>query len=147
PAWHGLGTVVTEAQTSEEAIRLAALDWDVEQLPICAEVCTHMKTTRPARLHSASATGSQRASWLFSAEIRRRRLGHTGFLRLVERENSDDARREIDDCLQVVAVDVEYRMVVSAQVELFGLSHDIGCDLRALLIIEPKHDREGEPYM
>lgn len=28
--WHGLGTRVEEAQTSEEAIKLAGLDWDVE---------------------------------------------------------------------------------------------------------------------
>jgi phage/plasmid-like protein (TIGR03299 family) len=34
PAWHGLGTVVSEAQTSSEAIKLARLDWTVEQLPI-----------------------------------------------------------------------------------------------------------------
>lgn len=35
--WHGLGTVVQEAPTSEDAIRLAGLDWDVIQEPIyCA---------------------------------------------------------------------------------------------------------------
>lgn len=32
--WHGQGTRVEEAPTSEEAIRLAGLDWGVEQSPI-----------------------------------------------------------------------------------------------------------------
>lgn len=32
--WHGLGTIVKEAPTSEEALRLAGLDWDVVQSPI-----------------------------------------------------------------------------------------------------------------
>ena len=36
PAWHGLGTVVDHAMTSEEAIRLARLDWAVEQWPLAA---------------------------------------------------------------------------------------------------------------
>jgi len=36
PAWHGLGSVVTDAQTSEQAIRLAGLDWSVEQWPLVA---------------------------------------------------------------------------------------------------------------
>jgi phage/plasmid-like protein (TIGR03299 family) len=30
PAWHGLGTVVSQAPTSREAFQLAGLDWDVE---------------------------------------------------------------------------------------------------------------------
>jgi phage/plasmid-like protein (TIGR03299 family) len=34
PAWHGLGTVVSEAQTSAEAIGLAGLDWQVEKWPL-----------------------------------------------------------------------------------------------------------------
>jgi phage/plasmid-like protein (TIGR03299 family) len=34
PAWHGLGTVVSEAQTSAEAITLAGLDWQVEKWPL-----------------------------------------------------------------------------------------------------------------
>lgn len=29
--WHNLGTIVAEAPTSEEALRLAGLDWDVQQ--------------------------------------------------------------------------------------------------------------------
>jgi phage/plasmid-like protein (TIGR03299 family) len=31
PAWHGLGTVVSETQTSIDALRLAGLDWDVQK--------------------------------------------------------------------------------------------------------------------
>jgi phage/plasmid-like protein (TIGR03299 family) len=34
PAWHGLGAVVAEAQTSAEAITLAGLDWQVEKWPL-----------------------------------------------------------------------------------------------------------------
>ncbi len=32
--WHGLGTIVTEAPTSKDALRLAGLDWVVVQEPI-----------------------------------------------------------------------------------------------------------------
>lgn len=32
--WHGMGTIVEDAPTSEDAIRLAGLDWKVEQKPI-----------------------------------------------------------------------------------------------------------------
>ena len=32
--WHGLGTIVMEAPTSADALRLAGLDWDVVQEPI-----------------------------------------------------------------------------------------------------------------
>ena len=32
--WHGLGTVVMEAPTSKDALRLAGLDWNVVQEPI-----------------------------------------------------------------------------------------------------------------
>lgn len=34
PAWHQLGTVVEEAPTSKEAIKLAGLDWDVILSPV-----------------------------------------------------------------------------------------------------------------
>ena len=43
PAWHGLGTVIDQAATSREAIKLAHLDWSVEQWPIQA---TEQDTTR-----------------------------------------------------------------------------------------------------
>lgn len=32
--WHGLGTIIQEACNSEEALRLAGLDWDVNQIPV-----------------------------------------------------------------------------------------------------------------
>ena len=32
--WHGIGTVVEDAPTSDEAIKIAKLDWKVEQFPI-----------------------------------------------------------------------------------------------------------------
>lgn len=35
--WHGQGIIVQDAPTSEEAIRLAGLDWKVEQKPIFLE--------------------------------------------------------------------------------------------------------------
>lgn len=37
PAWHQLGTVVSEAQTSDAALKLAGLDWTVEQWPLLAQ--------------------------------------------------------------------------------------------------------------
>lgn len=36
PAWHGLGTVIEKAATSRDAIKLAGLDWTVEQWPLHA---------------------------------------------------------------------------------------------------------------
>jgi len=36
PAWHGHGTVVQDAQTSADALRLASLDWTVDLCPIQA---------------------------------------------------------------------------------------------------------------
>ena len=35
--WHGMGKIVKDAPTSEDAIRLAGLDWNVEQKPIFLE--------------------------------------------------------------------------------------------------------------
>ena len=35
--WHGLGTMVEEAPTSADALRLAGLDWTVERKPL--QVC------------------------------------------------------------------------------------------------------------
>lgn len=34
PAWHGLGAVVQDAPSSEEAIKLAHLEWEVTQQPV-----------------------------------------------------------------------------------------------------------------
>lgn len=34
PAWHGLGQIVEKAMTSEEAIKLAGLDYDVVKVPL-----------------------------------------------------------------------------------------------------------------
>ena len=34
--WHGIGTIVAGCPTSDEAIRLAKLDWDVNQYPVYA---------------------------------------------------------------------------------------------------------------
>lgn len=35
-AWHGLGTIVEHAPTPQEALKIAKLDWSVEQWPISA---------------------------------------------------------------------------------------------------------------
>ena len=35
--WHGLGEIVQEAPTSEDALHLAGLDWDVIQVPVYTE--------------------------------------------------------------------------------------------------------------
>ena len=34
PAWHGLGVVVHEAPTPMEALKIAGLDWNIEQWPM-----------------------------------------------------------------------------------------------------------------
>ena len=36
--WHGLGEIVQEAPTSQEAIKLAGLNWTVEQHPVFAHM-------------------------------------------------------------------------------------------------------------
>lgn len=41
--WHGMGEIVKEAPTSEEAIRLAKIDWTVEQKPIFLEDGTQIE--------------------------------------------------------------------------------------------------------
>src|SRR5262249_22584665 len=46
PAWHRLGRVIAEAATSAEAIRLAGLDWEIEQWPLLA--CGPTTTEEPA---------------------------------------------------------------------------------------------------
>jgi len=37
PAWHGLGTVVTAAQTSADALRISGLDWKVGTVDLTAD--------------------------------------------------------------------------------------------------------------
>lgn len=37
PAWHGLGTVVADAPTAREALRLANIEWKVETVPVYCE--------------------------------------------------------------------------------------------------------------
>lgn len=47
--WHGIGTVVEGAPTSDEAIRIAKLDWDVIQYPVVAngkEIPEHFANVR-----------------------------------------------------------------------------------------------------
>lgn len=34
--WHGIGTIVEDAPTSDEAIKIAKLDWKIEQVPVMA---------------------------------------------------------------------------------------------------------------
>jgi phage/plasmid-like protein (TIGR03299 family) len=41
--WHGIGTVVSEAPTSDEAIKIAKLDWEVEKSPLMTESGIVMK--------------------------------------------------------------------------------------------------------
>lgn len=48
PAWHRLGTVVEDAPTVEEAMRLAGLDWQVEKLPL------FLPTGDPSRISCAT---------------------------------------------------------------------------------------------
>lgn len=43
PAWHGLGTIVAESLTSEDAIRTAGLDWEVIPQPIYLADGTEIK--------------------------------------------------------------------------------------------------------
>lgn len=45
PAWHGLGTVVEEAPTPEEALKLAKLDWEVVQKELFFENKESFTTT------------------------------------------------------------------------------------------------------
>lgn len=47
PAWHKLGTVVAEAQTSREAIGLAGLDWSVEKRATAAQMADGSWVTIP----------------------------------------------------------------------------------------------------
>lgn len=49
--WHGLGTFVTEAQTSEAAIKLAKLDWEVHQSPVMYKTPSSLETVPASRVN------------------------------------------------------------------------------------------------
>lgn len=65
PAWHGLGTVVEEAPTPAEALKLARLDWQVEQWRLNAAkelrqipVVTHFLNVRSDNQQQLGVVGS-----------------------------------------------------------------------------------------
>lgn len=54
--WHGLGNIVSEAPSAEEAIKLAGLDWKVEKMPIAFDAGATLKNGidyRPIAKHFA----------------------------------------------------------------------------------------------
>lgn len=67
PAWHGLGTVVSAAQRSEDALRIAGLDWDVALTELQArfadgavrDVPTHRATFRTDTMTPLGAVGTR----------------------------------------------------------------------------------------
>ena len=65
PAWHGFGTVVSEAQNSADALRIAGLDWDVRLTDLAAimpdgshqPIDTHRATMRADTGRALGAVG------------------------------------------------------------------------------------------
>ena len=65
PAWHGFGTVVSEAQTSADALRIAGLDWTVALTDLAAimpdgshqPIDTHRATMRTDTHRALGAVG------------------------------------------------------------------------------------------
>jgi phage/plasmid-like protein (TIGR03299 family) len=65
PAWHGFGTVVREAQTSADALRIAGLDWEVRLTDLAAmmpdgthqPILTHRATMRADTGRALGAVG------------------------------------------------------------------------------------------
>lgn len=55
PAWHGLGTVVADAPTPQEALRIARLDWSVEQWPLSATNGEGIKLAIPEQVMNVRA--------------------------------------------------------------------------------------------
>ena len=54
PPWHGLGANIQEAQTSQQAITLAHLDWGVELWPVRATDPNQALPDVPCRQHRAT---------------------------------------------------------------------------------------------
>jgi phage/plasmid-like protein (TIGR03299 family) len=67
PAWHGFGTVVSEAQTSADALRIAGLDWNVALTDLAAimpdgshqPIDTHRATMRTDTGKALGAVGTR----------------------------------------------------------------------------------------
>lgn len=58
PAWHGFGTVVSEAQNSADALRIAGLDWDVRLTDLAADMGEGEETRyRSISTHRATYRG------------------------------------------------------------------------------------------
>jgi phage/plasmid-like protein (TIGR03299 family) len=60
PAWHGLGTVVDEAPSSAEAIKLARLEWEVMQQPIYTDSAQQTLAGGPDKAKVAGWTANVR---------------------------------------------------------------------------------------
>ena len=60
PAWHGLGTVVENAPTTMDAMRMAKMDFGVElSEPIVAHYGTWNDTTKPSKFHATVRTDTE----------------------------------------------------------------------------------------
>ena len=53
--WHGLGTIVQEAPTSADALRLAGLDWTVDQTPVYTDAGIEISGYKANRRSSDNA--------------------------------------------------------------------------------------------
>lgn len=53
--WHGLGTIVQEAPTSADALRLAGLDWTVDQTPVYTDAGIEISGYKANRRSSDSS--------------------------------------------------------------------------------------------
>jgi phage/plasmid-like protein (TIGR03299 family) len=58
-AWHGLGTIVEQAPTPTEALKLAGLDWDVEQWALSATDGTARQAITSHLMNIRKDTGKQ----------------------------------------------------------------------------------------
>jgi phage/plasmid-like protein (TIGR03299 family) len=64
PAWHNLGTIVKEAPTSEEAIKLAGLDFKVQKRKLYTSIGTRISTEESKNRRFAVRAGEH----IFAAE-------------------------------------------------------------------------------